>query len=401
MANSAPTYIATAGEGPVPQWHGVYLGYIAVNQDPTAQGRVKLRVPQVFGGVTSGWAAPAVPLTYIPKVGTAAYVMFAGGDPSQPVWFGNFALPDSASGFVFSATEPPDPTIGEVWVNTTDGLMSEWNGAGWVAYQIGGGAVQPHIGLQEPNITGGVITGAEFVGTNWIENEHGSFLYSGTPALGNMIASSAPTSTTTDGLGNAVVAGGYTSYSTTPGVSTTLFPSGLGFADTPLGIITIFNMVSGQLVVEGVGVGQSTVTFDTQLIATSGNATFPTLITTDTWHSLGTCGSTNCTLLQARYRLTTEGECEIDIALEALTGGSTAGTYTFTNTLPSVPNYQFPGNFLRNSALAFNDTITSGTENSVIAVDGSGTGNPGRVRITIPAVSANVFFTGTCRIPLN
>lgn len=51
-------------------------------------------------------------------------------------------------------------------------------------------------------ITGSIINGGVFNGTNWIENNQGSFLYSGTPALGNLFLSNAPTSGT-DGFGNA------------------------------------------------------------------------------------------------------------------------------------------------------------------------------------------------------
>jgi hypothetical protein len=121
--------------------------------------------------------------------------------------------------------------------------------------------------------------------------------------------------------------------------------------------------------------------------------------TAETWHSLGSAGATGCTLLQARYRITPEGECEIDIALEAGAGGSTAGTYTWSNTLPA--DYQFPGSFLRVYPMPFNAPITTATQDSVIVVDGAAGPVPGRVRMTIPAVAANVFFTGTCRIPLS
>lgn len=425
MSSSGATYVKTAGEGPVPQWHGVYLGYIAVNQDPTAQGRVKLRVPQVFGSVTSGWAAPAVPLTYIPKVGTAAYVMFAGGDPSQPVWFGNFALPDAASGIVFSATEPSDPTIGEVWVNTTDGLMSEWNGAGWVAYQIGGGAVQSGIGLSEPNITGGTITGAKFVGTNWIEELAGSFYYSGSPAAGNLVSSISAFIGDDDfgnyflpGYMNYVPAGGggYVAVQVDAGTIDFYFAANMVSGTNPwsaLGNIAAFNGTPNFLQISaGPNIGDY-IGLAGPVKVTGGfhysgpiTAYAPGGTTDETWHSLGAPlnGATppGCTLQQGRYRMTPDGECEIDIALVAAGAGgsgSTAGTYTFANTLPG--SYQFPGNYLRVYDLSFNTNITSGAENSIVAVDGNGTGSPGRVRITIPALASGVCLTCTCRIPLN
>ena len=155
MASGA-TYATGGGEGAVRQWWGIYFGYIAVNQDPLAQGRVKLRVPQVFGATTSGWASPMVPLSYVPKVGTTVTVMFVGGDPTKPVWFGNFALPGAASSWTISATAPSDPQLGAIWINSSDGnVMEEWNGSGWVAYQIGGGAIAS--GTIVPGIVNGTV----------------------------------------------------------------------------------------------------------------------------------------------------------------------------------------------------------------------------------------------------
>lgn len=207
MDSRGAQYLPGGGEGNVPQWWGMYFGYIAVNQDPLAQGRVKLRIPQVFGNTTSGWASPMIPLAYVPKVGTPVTCMFVGGDPAQPVWFGNFAIPEGASGMVFSATQPSNPELGEIWVNTSagqnQGQMSEWNGAGWVAYQIGGAAILTGADLSAPNITGGVITGAQFVAVG----ASGEILvYSGTPALGNLVASFSA-SAGTDSVGNAYLAG--------------------------------------------------------------------------------------------------------------------------------------------------------------------------------------------------
>ncbi|MGH3402854.1 MAG: phage baseplate assembly protein V [Streptosporangiaceae bacterium] len=166
-------YLPGAGEGPVPQWLGIYQGYIAVNQDPLDQGRVKLRVPQVFGAVTSGWAAPMVPVTFIPKVGTQVTAMFVGGDPSQPVWFGNFAVPENSSVTTGSGPPPdnpdPVPVIGSIYyeVNSAGTIlgMFEWNGVGWVDYFVGGILVpetqiyaNPNVNtlftIQPPNIAG-------------------------------------------------------------------------------------------------------------------------------------------------------------------------------------------------------------------------------------------------------
>jgi hypothetical protein len=204
MANGNGTqYLPGGGEQQVPQWFGIYQGYIAVNADPLAQGRVKLRIPQVFGNTTSGWASPMVPLSYIPPVSTPVTVMFVGGDPTQPVWFGNFALPGVAAGIVFDLDEPSNPVIGEIWVNSSTSLMSEWNGVTWVAYYIGGEAIADGVALSAPDITGGTITGAEFVATG----TGGQYLgYDGMPGSGDLILSIAAAAGT-DTNGNAYPAG--------------------------------------------------------------------------------------------------------------------------------------------------------------------------------------------------
>ena len=51
-----------------------------------------------------------------------------------------------------------------------------------------------------------------FDGTDYILSATGFFLYSGTPASGNLIASIAPVSTTADSFANTVTGGGFTSY---------------------------------------------------------------------------------------------------------------------------------------------------------------------------------------------
>lgn len=67
------------------------------------------------------------------------------------------------------------------------------------------------------------------------------------------------------------------------------------------------------------------------ITATGGTAAAPTLITTDSWNSLGTL--TGYTVGTARYRLTTDGEVEIDVSVTS--GGSNSGTTTFSTDLPT------------------------------------------------------------------
>lgn len=75
-----------------------------------------------------------------------------------------------------------------------------------VLTKINGGLLTPGSTINSPIISAGTFMGSVFEGTNWLENANGQFMYSGTPALGNLILSIAPTATT-DPFGNGVPAG--------------------------------------------------------------------------------------------------------------------------------------------------------------------------------------------------
>lgn len=127
-------------------------------------------------------------------------------------------------------TQPPAIPVNSIWLQTSGGIVigfSTWNGSAWVAQQfnandviavgtivanlIAAGTVVAGI-INGTTVTGATINGSVFNGTNWIENSSGQFLYSGTPAAGNLVASIAPTSGT-DGFGNAYQSG-FTVYGT-------------------------------------------------------------------------------------------------------------------------------------------------------------------------------------------
>lgn len=392
MANgNGAKYLPGGGEGSTTQWWGMYFAYIAVNADPLAQGRVKLRVPQVFGPTTSGWASPMVPLTYIPKVGTPVTCMFIGGDPSQPVWFGNFALPNSAAGFVFLPTEPPDPTLGEVWVNTTDGLMSEWNGSGWVAYQIGGSAVQTGIALAEPNINGGVITGAEFIGDG-TGNE--MILYDGTAAANN-ISLSVTSEQSTDASGN-VILGGTTVYVNASGETPVFFAlniaehTGIDEASNTARI-SLFTSDTGQ---NGWGTADVTLDFSgngliissdvgVQISASNGvliggGGPGATSVVSDSWHDLrplsNSFNGTVSTYYPPQYRINGNGRVEI-VGVVGL-----PGTYNST-TIATLPSAYRP------NKTAYCDGV------SVVTNSGSAPGNSQSEYLTVDS-SGNIQIHG-------
>jgi hypothetical protein len=121
--------------------------------------------------------------------------------------------------------------------------------------------------------------------------------------------------------------------------------------------------------------------------------------TPETWHSLGAFSTATWTVNTGRYRITAEGECLIDISLNAQVGGGAAGAFTWANNLLAA--YQFAGNYTRAYAIGFNGTITTATNNADLLVDGAGTSNPGRVRVQLPALPATTNATISQRIPLN
>jgi hypothetical protein len=95
------------------QAHYLCAGVVEDINDPELLGRVKVRVPHVYGPVGSAdsistkdlpWALPAgLPaggsgasggISWLPEVGDQVYVQFLDGEPEKPVWFwGNQAKP--------------------------------------------------------------------------------------------------------------------------------------------------------------------------------------------------------------------------------------------------------------------------------------------------------------------
>ena len=80
------------------RYYGKYRGIVTDNADPSSIGRLKARVPEVFGqDVATPWATPCAPYTgagvglhTIPPVGAGVWIEFEAGDPSRPVWSGGW-----------------------------------------------------------------------------------------------------------------------------------------------------------------------------------------------------------------------------------------------------------------------------------------------------------------------
>ncbi len=70
---------------------GKYPGVVTDNQDPEKRGRIKAKVPDIFGDVESGWALPCAPFDgfcSLPKVSAGVWIEFVGGDAEYPICSG-------------------------------------------------------------------------------------------------------------------------------------------------------------------------------------------------------------------------------------------------------------------------------------------------------------------------
>lgn len=144
---------------------------------------------------------------------------------------------------------------------------------------------------------GVVLAGGTITGPDYIINTAGEFFYSGTPAAGNLVASRAATSGT-DAFGNFYFPGDAVyvfssgtyfalqtwqtgiilSTATAPGGPYTAIGASLGFSAAGVQVTGALTASSG-LAVAG------------QLTANGGTAAAPTVISTDTWRTIGSFGA--------------------------------------------------------------------------------------------------------------
>lgn len=83
------------------RFHGKYLGIVVDNDDPKGLMRLRVKVGEVFGEETTGWALPCSPyagtgvgFAAVPPVGSLVFVEWPAGDTSRvPIWTGG-AWPD-------------------------------------------------------------------------------------------------------------------------------------------------------------------------------------------------------------------------------------------------------------------------------------------------------------------
>ena len=77
----------------VQQFGGLYRGVVHDVRDPLGQGRLRVRIPQLFGQDVTEWAWPVQYSTAelaLPEVGQGVWVAFESGDAGFPIWLGTF-----------------------------------------------------------------------------------------------------------------------------------------------------------------------------------------------------------------------------------------------------------------------------------------------------------------------
>ena len=74
---------------------GKYRGIVSNITDPQNVGRIRAKVPAIFGEEESPWAMPALPfagpkhgLVLLPEVNDGVWIEFEAGDPASPIWSG-------------------------------------------------------------------------------------------------------------------------------------------------------------------------------------------------------------------------------------------------------------------------------------------------------------------------
>lgn len=100
----------------VSRFYGKYEAVVSAVDDPLGIGRVRAKVPAVFGPeVECGWALPCAPfgggkdrgMLFVPEIGDSVWIEFAAGDPSRPIWVGAFWGAPSGESVSADASEVP------------------------------------------------------------------------------------------------------------------------------------------------------------------------------------------------------------------------------------------------------------------------------------------------------
>lgn len=127
---------------------GKYRAVVTSNQDPLMLGRVRARVPDVYGDEDSGWALPALPyagrnvgLYLVPPEGANIWVEFEQGNAEYPIWTGCF-WGDGQNPATTAASQPGPTTLPSAKVLKTDSCtftLDDAPGSGGITIEFTGG----------------------------------------------------------------------------------------------------------------------------------------------------------------------------------------------------------------------------------------------------------------------
>lgn len=142
------------------RYYGKYPGIVTDVEDPNEIGRIRARVPEIYGeSVDSGWAMPCTPVGgganrgfyALPYVGDTVWIEFEAGDITRPIWSGTFwGAPSSTGGQddlgTTSGSEIPESADGDtgpgqnVWRTSSGHVISMDDTGGVVVVTEAAGA---------------------------------------------------------------------------------------------------------------------------------------------------------------------------------------------------------------------------------------------------------------------
>lgn len=145
-------------------FYGKYRGTVSDIQDPEMMGRIKAKVPDVFGDNESGWALPCLPfgggqmgMFVLPDVGSMIWIEFEHGDPSRPVWVGSWF--SSKSDMPNDLMSPPYKKTMLVTKAGHSITLDDSPGVGGITLQTAGGQkiILSSRGIEIDNGNGAII----------------------------------------------------------------------------------------------------------------------------------------------------------------------------------------------------------------------------------------------------
>ncbi len=117
-------------------FYGKYRGQVTDNNDPLMLGRIRAKVPAIFGDNETGWALPSSPYAgkgvgffFVPPIDANVWIEFEGGNPEQPIWSGCFWV---------TGETPKTPAVPNIKIIKTDMAtitISDIPGAGGVTIE--------------------------------------------------------------------------------------------------------------------------------------------------------------------------------------------------------------------------------------------------------------------------